>query len=70
MSKHSKIYKNLLMRRYLHSGSKGFKQHIAMMKWIHEKGLRNVYEFMQDIFGMKWNMSIDEAIKEVQNHDL
>ena len=41
-----------------------------MMKWIHEKGLRNVYEFMQDIFGMKWNMSIDEAIKEVQNHDL
>lgn len=69
MKKQSKLYRKILMQRYLYSGCEGLKQHFAMMKWIHEKGLSPVYEFMQDIFGESWSKSNIKAIKEERSHD-
>lgn len=42
------------MLGYLHQGCVGYAQHIEMQKWIRQKGLHNVYEFMLETFGDAW----------------
>ncbi|MCR0487752.1 hypothetical protein MKA35_23465, partial [[Clostridium] innocuum] len=53
MRKH-KITAVLHMLGYLHQGCVGYAQHIEMQKWIRQKGLHNVYEFMLETFGDAW----------------
>ncbi|MCR0336029.1 hypothetical protein MKA38_09140 [[Clostridium] innocuum] len=42
-----------------------------MMRWIHDKGLSEVFDFIEEHFEETWTMSIEELIteKEHTRHD-
>ena len=58
------IYKNVIMLRYLFRGCDGLRQHVQMMRWIHNKGLTEVFDFIEEHFEETWTMPVQEFITE------
>ena len=58
------IYKNVIMLRYLFCGCDGVRQHVQMMRWIHDKGLTEVFDFIEEHFEETWTMPVQEFIAE------
>lgn len=50
------IYRNVIMLRYLFRGCDGLRQHVQMMRWIHNKGLTEVFDFIEEHFEETWTM--------------
>lgn len=63
------IYKNVIMLRYLFRGCDGVRQHVQMMRWIHNKGLTEVYDFIEEHFKETWTMPIQELNEYVNGRN-
>lgn len=46
------------MLRYLFRGCDGVRQHVQMMRWIYNKGLTEVFDFIEEHFEETWTMPI------------
>lgn len=58
------IYRNVIMLRYLFCGCDGLRQHVQMMRWIHDKGLTEVFDLIEEHFKETWTMSNEECMRQ------
>ncbi|WP_254225483.1 hypothetical protein, partial [[Clostridium] innocuum] len=63
------IYRNVIMLRYLFRGCDGVRQHVQMMRWIHDKGLTEVFDFIKEHFEETWTMPIQELNEYVNGRN-
>lgn len=61
--------KRMHMHIYLHRGCDGLRQHVQMMRWIHDKGLTEVFDLIEEHFKETWTMSNEECVDGREYHD-